>query len=822
MPSKLSKVIRRSKIFFNKVKRNFNNFMRPDQRARFIFCKYYEKTQVSDNIIFIEAFNGDEISGNPFYLLRQICSDERFDDYEIYVGSVKDQMGNIRHRLDANGFENVTVLQRHTKKFCKVIATARYIISDVTLPAYFIKKEGQIYLNTWHGTPLKGLGRSILDAPNSIGNVQRNFLMTDYLLSPNVYTFEKLRDDYMITSFYKGKYILSGYPRNEILFDSKKAKKLKRKLGLANKKIVIYMPTWREKDPNDTEDVHLNTLLKVLRTLDKKVSDDTVVIAKLHHLTGGSIDFSKYKKVLPFPNEYETYEVLAMADCLITDYSSVMFDYANTGRKIILYTYDCEEYQNTRSMYTSVETLPFVITTELKALVREVNSLDKYEDYSEKIHHFIEYDNAHASKDLIEYVFFGEQAEGMKVIDGSEYHNGKENVIIFAGSLLKNGITAALKSLTSVIDADKRNYSLLFYAGAVNKNRMTIHEFSRYSYFPIQGARIMTYGEAFCQFLYYFFSLDTKYIRHKLQAIYEREIQRLFAGTKFDYFIHYSGYERNIMSLMINMDCKKAVYIHNNLIKESNVRDNIHVKSVEECYEKCDKLVAIREGMREELLFSNESIREKVCLAHNPIDYHQVLERAKMPLSLDEDTESTVSVGELARVLDDQSVTKFINIARFSPEKGLDRLIDAFEMTNQKHSKSKLIIIGGHGALYEQILNKAKESVCSKDIIIIKSLSNVFPVLTRCSAFVLSSYYEGLPVTIMEALVLGKTVISTDIVGPRAFLSKGYGHLVEESAEAISDGMCQFIEGTLPETKFFDAQEFNDNAIKEFEAVFED
>ncbi len=822
MPSKISKVIRRIQIFWRKVKRNVRYFVQPDQHARFIFCKYYKKTHVSDDVIFVEAFNGDEISGNPFYLLRQICSDERFNDYKIYVGSVKDQIDNIRHRLDANGFDNVTVLQRHTRKYCKVIAVAKYIISDVSMPTYFIKKEGQIYLNTWHGTPLKGLGRSILDAPNSIGNVQRNFLMTDYLLSPNVYTFEKLRDDYMLTHFYKGKYVLSGYPRNEILFDTKKAKKLKRKLGLANKKIVIYMPTWREKDPNDTEDIHLQTLLKVLRNLDKKTSDDTVIIAKLHHLTGGSIDFSKYKKVLPFPNEYETYEVLAMADCLITDYSSVMFDYANTGRKIILYTYDCEEYQNTRSMYTSVETLPFVITTELKELIKEVNALDKYEDYSEKIHHFIEYDTPHASKDLIEYVFFGKQAEGMKVIDGSEYHNGKENVIIFAGSMLKNGITAALKSLTSVIDADKRNYTLLFYAGAVHKNRMTIHEFSKYDYMPIQGARIMTRGEAFCQFLYYFFSIDTKYIRHQLQAIYEREVQRLFAGTKFDYFIHYAGYERNIMSLMVNMDCKRAIYIHNNLIKESDTRDNIHVKSVEYCYNKCDKLVAIREGMREELLFSSESVRDKVCLAHNPINYNQVLERAKMPLTLDEDTESTVSVEELAKVLDDQSVTKFINIARFSPEKGLDRLIDAFEMTNAEHPDSKLIIIGGHGVLYEQILNKAKESVCSKDIIIIKSLSNVFPVLTRCSAFVLSSYYEGLPVTIMEALVLGKTVISTDIVGPRAFLSKGYGHLVEESAEAISEGMCKFIEGTLPETKFFDAQEFNDNAIAEFEAIFED
>lgn len=822
MPEKINKVLNRADVLRRKVKRNSNIFTNSEKHAKFVFCKYYEKLAVSENIIFAEAFNGDEISGNPFYLLRQLCSDPRYGKYDIYVGSVKAQVKNIRERLKFYGMDRVKVLQRHTRAYCRVIASAKYILSDVTLPTYFIKKSGQIYLNTWHGTPLKGLGRSIMDAPNSIGNAQRNFLMTDYLLSPNVYTFDILRNDYMLTNLYSGKYVLGGYPRNEILFDAAAAKELKARLGFGGKRIAVYMPTWREKpDDPDAEDPHLQKLIETLRILDEKADDDVIVLAKLHHLTAGSVNFDSYRRIRPFPGFYETYEILAMADCLITDYSSVMFDYASTGRKIVLYAYDEEEYQNTRSMYTPINTLPFVITKEPDALIREVNRMYDYPGYDEAIHDFIEFDGPDASKKLLDYVFFGEQSEGMRVIEGKSYHNNKENVIIYAGSLLKNGITAALKSLTSVIDADKRNYILLFYAGAVNRNRMTIHDFSRYSYMPIQGERIMTYGESFCQFLYYYFSLDTKFIRHQLKAIYEREVQRLFCGIHIDYFIHYSGYERKIMSLMINIDCKKAIYIHNNLIQEANTRDNIHVKSVEECYEKCDKLVAIREGMDKELLFSNDSVKDKLCLAHNPIDYKSILERARMPLAFDEDTESTVSAEQLEAIIDDQSVTKFINIARFSPEKGLDRLIDAFEITNSLHKDSKLIIIGGHGVLYEQILEKAQKSVCHDDIVVIKSLSNVFPVLTKCSAFVLSSYYEGLPVTIMEALVLGKTVISTDIVGPRAFLSQGYGHLVAESPEAIAEGMTKFIEGTLPPAKFFDAEEFNQNAIREFEAIFE-
>ena len=167
------------------------------------------------------------------------------------------------------------------------------------------------------------------------------------------------------------------------------------------------------------------------------------------------------------------------------------------------------------------------------------------------------------------------------------------------------------------------------------------------------------------------------------------------------------------------------------------------------------------------------------------------------------------------------SIVKFINIGRFSYEKGHERLIEAFEIVRDLYDNARLIIIGGYGPIYNEVLERAQSSKFASDIVVIKSLSNVFPVLTKCSAFVLSSYYEGLPVTIMEALVLGKTVISTDIVGPRAFLSHGYGHLVQESPEAIAEGMTKFIEGTLPPARFFDAEEFNRNAIREFESLFD-
>ena len=110
-------------------------------------------------------------------------------------------------------------------------------------------------------------------------------------------------------------------------------------------------------------------------------------------------------------------------------------------------------------------------------------------------------------------------------------------------------------------------------------------------------------------------------------------------------------------------------------------------------------------------------------------------------------------------------------------------------------------------------------ALSNENIIIIKSISNPYPILNKCNLFILSSHYEGLPMTIMEALILDKPVVSTDITGPREFLEDGYGYLVEDSEKGILEGMQQFAKGTLKTLKKFNAIEFNKKALKEFNNI---
>lgn len=805
------------------LKNAFRLLIDPNYKAKFTFAGMYGKLPVNDKVIFIEAFNGDSITGSPFYMLQDICKDERFADYEIYVGSVKEQLDNIRHQLEVHGLDRAVVIQRHTRKFCKVLATAKYIISDVSLPTYYIKQEGQIYLNTWHGTPLKGLGRSIMDNPNSIGNVQRNFLMSDYLLYPNKYTFEVMRRDYMIGPFFKGQYILGGYPRNAVLFDNKKAAKLKKKLGFKGKKIIVYMPTWRSTEKDEQIAYHSNMLEHILKTLDKGVDKDTVVIAKLHHLAKGSLNFDEFKNVIAFPDDYETYEVLAMADCLITDYSSVLFDFAVTGRKVILHAYDREEYQNTRSMYMNIEQLPFIITEDTEELVKAVNN-PNFKDYTEEIRPYVEYDNINASKQLLEYVFFGTKSDSLEIIDGSTYHNDKKNILLFTGNLAKNGITTAMMGIINNIDLSQYNYVLTFYQASTQANRMLINQFSKDLYYiPMQGPKCMTYFESLCHYLFFKWNVDIKSIRKVMDRVFAREVQRDYYGIKFDTAIHFTGYERYVVHIINNMDTKKVIYTHNDLIQESKTRDNIHYPTLVRAYEDYDKVVIIRESMLDEIKRNAPFMDEtKIQIAHNINNIELIRSRAQLPVAFEEDTVSNATVERINEILDDENAMKFIDIARFSNEKGLDRLIHGFEKFTQDYPNSYLFIIGGLGNQFEEIWDYVEKNNLER-IILIKAMSNPYPILNKCSAYILSSRYEGLPMTIMEALILDKPLVSTNIPGPAEFLkSNGCGLLVEDSEEGVLDGYYAYVDGRLDKLNKFDAEGFNRQAIQEFYNIFND
>ena len=274
-------------------------------------------------------------------------------------------------------------------------------------------------------------------------------------------------------------------------------------------------------------------------------------------------------------------------------------------------------------------------------------------------------------------------------------------------------------------------------------------------------------------------------------------------------------------SFAIN-DCKRLVWVHSNMYAEAEKKQNFHINSLKLGYSQASKIAVVRENLREGLApYISQSERNKLCVVHNQNDIAGIKTKAELPIEFNDDTFCSVSLSELEAVLD-SDCEKFINIARFSVEKGLDRLISAFaKYRSETNPDAYLIIVGGYGKEFKKTLELAEE-LGEGHIIIVKSISNPYPILKKCGAFVLSSHYEGLPMTIIEALILGVPVFSTNIPGPREFLEKGYGTLVEDSENGIIGGFKAYHNGTLKASVEFDAEEFNRNALNEYYSLFND
>ncbi len=795
-------------------------------RAKFRFVNYSKKFDIDEKLVLFEAFMGNDFTGNPFYVFEHLCNNSEYDSFKKIIAVNKAHLPKVKALIEKYGYtKNVEIIKRNTPEYCKALTTAKYLVNNVSFPTYFVKREGQIFLNTWHGTPLKGLGRSIKDNPNSIGNVQRNFLMCDYLLFPNRYSYEHIKEDYMLEQFYKGDYVLAGYPCNSKFFGNENADDIRKEFGLEGKRVIVYMPTWREVPKGSALNKQIYYMMHLLIELDDKLDDNTVVFVKMHHLAKGAVNLNGFKRIREFPSDFETYDFLSAADSLITDYSSVMFDFANTGKSVYLYTYDKEEYMAGRSMYFDISGLPFFATDDVHSLVNEINENKTY-DYHDFRKEFCEFDCREAAGNLTELMIYGKKADNIELVHGPDLFNGKENVLIYTGVLQKNGMTTALKNLVNTLDASERNYVLTFYAAKTNANKLLINEFQKdVMYMPMQGSKNLTVTEGILQLLYYR-NINTKLVRKAVDRIYKREIERLYPNIHFDHVIHFTGYEKHIMQLLGRFDCKKHIWVHNNMYEEAKAGKNLHLNSIKYAYSEFDSIVVVRDTMKDELVsFMSEEELKKIRLVHNQNDVASITQKADNEIEFQDNTYCNVEIGKLNEVLNDESVDKFINIARFSEEKGMDRLITAFDKyRNETDKNAYLVIIGGYGVQFSKIKSMIVDDNGKQvrdNIILIKSIMNPYPILKKCDAFVLSSYYEGLPMTIIEALILDVPVISTDITGPREFLQKGYGYLVENSEQGIIDGFKAFKNHKLDNMTRFDVVKFNKDAMDEFEAIFE-
>lgn len=338
--------------FIKKVKRGI-------QKRSYITKYYYahlcKKNNINEKQVLFESFQGTTISDSPFYMMKELSKQ---NEYIIYIATSKNKIKE--HQVLLKRYDiKANLVSVYSMKYQYALATSKYLVNNVSFPPYFIRRKGQKYLNTWHGTPLKTLGKQMVAGIQDMSNIQRNFLQSTCLLFPNIFTKEHIMQDYNLKPLYSHDIFVHGYPRNAI-FSIDSNEKKREKYNLVDKEVIAYMPTWRGAASSD---IRINEykveLEEILKLAEQTLSEHQVLYVNLHSLLRSHIQIKEYKRIFPFPIDVDNYEFLSLCDVLITDYSSVFFDFSITEKPIALFMYDYKQYIKDRGMYIALDEMPF-------------------------------------------------------------------------------------------------------------------------------------------------------------------------------------------------------------------------------------------------------------------------------------------------------------------------------------------------------------------------------------------------------------------------------------------------------------------------------
>ena len=410
-------------------------------RTREVITNYrhmLETSKLDEHLVLIDARCGRAFMGNMFYIAKELVENATYKHLRIWVSAGRSTYAETKRFLQDNGLGRIKPVLMNSKRYFELLARAKFLISDVCFSANWTKQPGQIVWNTWHGTPIKCMGRQMHDEVHTLSIPQKNLLAADYLSFPNYHTAQHMLRDYMIDELFEGTLLFTGYPRNSIFFNRKRRKVLRSRLGLDNKRLYAYLPTYRVLPAAQNTPTSFQEILK---NFDELLEDDEILFAKLHPLCADSIDFSSLKHVKPVMPEYELYDFLNICDALITDYSSVLFDFSITQNPVVLYTFDKENYLNSRGLYTSLDELPF-LQANTESRVLSIIRGEQTEDAGSSIagraffNKFCSWENSHAAADLCARVFLQEPSR--RIIEQNCKTQSMANTTLAGGSTMAN------------------------------------------------------------------------------------------------------------------------------------------------------------------------------------------------------------------------------------------------------------------------------------------------------------------------------------------------------------------------------------------------
>ena len=336
--------------------------------------RFFWLFSIDKNKIFLSSYEGKQFSCNPKYIYQYL---QKKDIPFKYVYEYN--LSNIPSELKRY---NVQVVKHNSLAYIWQIMTSKVLITNSGISCCFPLRKSQININTWHGGgAYKKVGVSISEEMNGsdsnrlkISAKQTTFFVSSSKMFTDIMSESVLLD--------KSKFLDIGMPRNDIFFEQEKLKlinnRVRQELNIKEDDfIVLYAPTYRGNCGEDQENRIRFDAGRLKETVKKRYKKNVSILIRMHYFNNQSVDHQVcVKNVTDYP---DMQELLAVADMLITDYSSSIWDYSFTKGVCHLYCYDFEEYDSERGFYSNIMQWPGILSKSEEELYRNIIMFDENE-----------------------------------------------------------------------------------------------------------------------------------------------------------------------------------------------------------------------------------------------------------------------------------------------------------------------------------------------------------------------------------------------------------------------------------------------------------
>lgn len=760
------------------------------------YTEWSRNLPVEQDVILYESNLGLSVDCNPLAICRKMLAGEVDSKAYLHVWSVD---GDVTLPEDLLEHDDVLVVAKDSLQYTRLLATAKYLINNSTFPTYFTRRDEQRYLMTWHGTPLKTLAK---DMPEPLVhlNMARNYLQATLAIFPNEHTRRVLIEGTDVHGLLSADVGIFGYPRNDLLAQTGVAEP-----SSEDTLKILYAPTWREDSELE------NQVRSLLDVRDKILALGHTPLLRAHHYVESAA--TKADPSIQFvPRRIPTNDLLGDADMLITDFSSIYFDYAITRKPIIFYIPDWERYTETRGVYFDRPHFPGPVCEDVDTLGSLISTVEVDQgSRTEFLRKFAPRDDGNASLRVARKFFsdIDEQPAGATKMEDCATRG-----LLIRQSFIPNGMTTSFVNL--VTHMARRGVPVT----ALTDGRSVQNEEARQGTLSRLPREVRVIGRVGMQpksSLEYHASIAagklTGRLPSSLQAVLDRlystEARRVLPVAGFDAVIEFDGYSEFMARLVWAIGERSkvsAVYLHNDILDEIRLRMPA-LKGVVDLLPRFDRVIAVSEGsshVNAEKLSSAYGIAtSNFTFARNAIVPDGIREKASEGLAPD-----IVALMESAEVA-------LVQVGRISPEKNHMFSLDVVSSLREKGIDCQLMIVGD-GPLADRVKSRIQQLGLAGSVHMIGWVDNPYPFIRLCDAMILPSHHEGQPMVILEAQTIGTPVIGSNISSLEAMGADGPKYILPLNVDAWVNCIAQLKNFEEVDSSRFDGELYAEEAILEF------